>query len=93
MNSGGLGTFLKRAEAFSGPRMRPTPVLRWPPAGGCFASLDGMSAEIALGRAMAVFAHPFLAWGVLSARGRLCLTGAYLAAGYVAVLATLLLAG
>ena len=52
-----------------------------------------MSAEIALGRAMAVFAHPFLAWDVLSARGRLCLTGAYLAAGYVAVLATLLLAG
>ena len=52
-----------------------------------------MSAEIALGRAAAVFAHPFLAWEVLSSRGRLCLTGAYLAAGYVAVLVTLLLAG
>jgi hypothetical protein len=52
-----------------------------------------MSAEIALGRAMAVVAHPFLAWDLLSARGRICLTGAYLAAGYVAVLSTLLLVG
>jgi hypothetical protein len=52
-----------------------------------------MSAEIALGRAMAVFAHPLLAWGVLSARGRLCLTSAYAAAGYAVVLTALLLAG
>jgi hypothetical protein len=37
--------------------------------------------------------HPFLAWDLLSARGRICLTGAYLAAGYVAVLSTLLLVG
>jgi hypothetical protein len=52
-----------------------------------------MSAAIAVGRAMAVVAHPFLAWDVLSTRGRLCLTGAYLTAGYVTVLATLILAG
>jgi hypothetical protein len=52
-----------------------------------------MSAEIALGRAMAVVAHPFLAWDLLSVRGRFGLIAAYLAAGYVTVLATLLLAG
>jgi hypothetical protein len=69
------------------------PAIRGPSPGVCFASLQGVSAEIALGRAAAVFAHPFLAWEVLSTRGRLCLTGAYLAAGYVAVLVTLLLAG
>jgi hypothetical protein len=51
-----------------------------------------MSAEIVLGRALAAFAHPQLAWRVLSTRGRMCLTGAYLLASYVAVLATLLLA-
>ena len=50
-----------------------------------------MSAEIVLGRALAAFAHPQLAWRVLSRRGRVCLTGAYLVAGYVAVLAALLL--
>lgn len=73
--------------------MRPTPPSVGRPAGGCFASVFSMSAEIALGRAMAVVAHPFLAWDLLSARGRICLTGAYLAAGYVAVLSTLLLVG
>jgi hypothetical protein len=52
-----------------------------------------MSAEIALGRAMAVFAHPFLAWRLLSARSRVCLAGAYLAVGYVTVLAALLVFG
>ena len=51
-----------------------------------------MSAEIVLGRALAVFAHPQLAWRVLSNRGRLCLTAAYLVVSYAAVLATLLLA-
>jgi hypothetical protein len=51
-----------------------------------------MSAEICLGRALAAFAHPQLAWRVLSTRGRMCLTGAYLLAGYVTVLTTLLLA-
>ena len=69
------------------------PAIRWLPSGECFASLYRMSAELVLGRAMAVFVHPFLAWDVLSARGRCYLAGAYLAAGYVAVLATLLLAG
>ena len=64
-----------------------------PPPGGCFASVRNMSAEIALGRAMAVFAHPFLAWKLLSAGSRVCLAGGYLAAGYVTVLATLLLFG
>lgn len=73
--------------------MQGPPTFCRPSVGGCFANLCGMSAEIALGRAMAVFAHPLLAWDVLSGRGRLCLTGAYLAAGYVTVLTALLLAG
>ena len=51
-----------------------------------------MTAEIALGRALAAVVHPQLAWRVLSTRGRLCLTSAYLLASYIAVLATLLLA-
>ena len=51
-----------------------------------------MSAEALLGRGLAVIAHPLLAWRVLSQRGRICLAGAYLAVGYVAVLTTLLLA-
>jgi len=51
-----------------------------------------MSAEIAIGRGLAALAHPQLAWRVLSIRGRMCLTGAYLVASYFAVLAALLLA-
>ena len=58
-----------------------------------FCQTAGMSADIALGRALAAFAHPQLAWRILSRRGRICLTGAYLLASYVAVLTTLLLAG
>jgi hypothetical protein len=50
-----------------------------------------VSAEIAVGRALATFAHPQLAWRLLSTRGRVCLTGAYVGAGYVAVLTALLL--
>jgi hypothetical protein len=52
-----------------------------------------MSAEIALGQALAEFAHPVLAWRVLSPRGRVRLATIYFAAGYAAVLTTLLLAG
>lgn len=59
--------------------------------GGGLAKMATMPAEIVLGRALAVFAHPQLAWRVLSNRGRACLTGAYLVVSYVAVLATLLL--
>jgi len=51
-----------------------------------------MSSEVLLGRSLAVIAHPFLAWRVISQRGRLYLAGAYLVAAYVAVLMTLLLA-
>ena len=50
-----------------------------------------MSPEILLGRAMAVVAHPQLAWRMLSTRGRVCLAGAYVAAGYLAMLTALLL--
>ena len=52
-----------------------------------------MSAEVAVGRALAAFAHPLLAWRILSPRGRVGLAGAYMAAGYVTVLTALLLAG
>lgn len=52
-----------------------------------------MSAEIALGQALAEFAHPVLAWRVLPARGRVRLGAIYFAAGYVAVLTALLLVG
>jgi hypothetical protein len=50
-----------------------------------------MSPEIRLGRALAVIAHPQLAWRLLSTRGRFCLAGAYVAAGYLTVLTGLLL--
>ena len=50
-----------------------------------------MSPEIRLGRALAVVAHPQLAWRMLSTRGRFWLAGAYVAAGYLTVLTALLL--
>jgi hypothetical protein len=55
--------------------------------------MDGMSLEVVLGRALAAFAHPLLAWRMLSPRGRVGLAGAYMAAGYVTVLTALLLVG
>jgi len=51
-----------------------------------------MSAEVLLGRSLAVIAHPLLAWRVLSQRGRIYLAGAYFVVAYAAVLTTLLLA-
>ena len=52
-----------------------------------------MSPEIAVGRALAVFAHPVLAWRILSPAGRAGLTASYVMAGYVGVLSALLLFG
>jgi hypothetical protein len=47
--------------------------------------------EIALGRSMAVCAHPVAAWRVLSGRGRFLLASFYGAVSYVSVLAALLI--
>jgi hypothetical protein len=49
-----------------------------------------MSLEIMIGRGLAMCAHPFLAWRVLSAGHRSLLVGAYFGASYVTVLVTLL---
>jgi hypothetical protein len=46
--------------------------------------------EIVMGRSLAVLFHPFLAWPVLSASGRVLLAGGYLLIAYVAVLVVLL---
>lgn len=50
-----------------------------------------MKLEVVIGRTLAYCAHPAAAWRVLSGRGRAVVVGAYAAAGYVAVLAALLL--
>jgi hypothetical protein len=52
-----------------------------------------MPLEIAIGRALAVFVHPGLAWRLLSPTGRLFVTGAYFVIGYVGVLAALVTFG
>jgi hypothetical protein len=46
--------------------------------------------EIVMGRSLAVLFHPFLAWRVLSAPGRVLLAGGYLLIAYLGVLALLL---
>jgi hypothetical protein len=46
--------------------------------------------EIVMGRSLAVLLHPFLAWRVLSAPGRVVLAGGYLLIAYVGVLLLLL---
>ena len=50
-----------------------------------------MKVEILIGRTLACCVHPAAAWRVVSARGRAAIVSAYAAAGYVAVLAALLL--
>ena len=52
-----------------------------------------MPPEIVIGRALAAFVHPGLAWRVLSPAGRLFVTGAYFVVGYAGMLAVLLLFG
>lgn len=52
-----------------------------------------MPLEIAIGRALAAFVHPGLAWRVLSPAGRLFVTGAYFVIGYGGVLAALVIFG
>jgi hypothetical protein len=47
--------------------------------------------EVFLGRSAAFCLHPFAAWRRLPAAGRVLLVGAYFGAGYVAVLAALLI--
>ena len=54
------------------------------------ASLMSSAVEIVMGRSLAVFFHPFLAWRVLSAPGRVLLAGGYLLIAYVGVLSLLL---
>lgn len=47
--------------------------------------------EILAGRILAFCAHPFAAWRVLPPSGRALIVSGYLAAGYVTVLAALLI--
>ena len=49
-----------------------------------------MSLERTIGRALALGAHPVLAWRVLPARGRLAIVAGYFGAAYVGVLTALL---
>jgi hypothetical protein len=46
--------------------------------------------EIVMGRSLAVFVHPFLAWRVLSKPGRILLTVGYVLIAYIGVLSLLL---
>jgi len=48
--------------------------------------------DVAIGRALAWCAHPYLSWGRLPASGRVVLVAAYVSAGYVTVLTLLLIA-
>jgi hypothetical protein len=86
-------TFLRRQPAFPGVGSCDRGVSGRPPGGAGLAQMEGMSLEVVLGRALAAFAHPLLAWRMLSPRGRVGLAGAYMAAGYVTVLTALLLVG
>ncbi len=52
-----------------------------------------MAPEVFLGRALAVCAHPVLAWPVLSCRSRAALVTAYFVGGYAAALGALLVIG
>jgi hypothetical protein len=49
-----------------------------------------MEWELLLGRSLAFCAHPAAAWRVLSRPGRMAVLGAYFTAGYLSVLAVLL---
>jgi hypothetical protein len=49
-----------------------------------------MNWELLLGRSLACCAHPAAAWRILSRPRRALVVGAYFAAGYVAVLVSLL---
>jgi hypothetical protein len=51
-----------------------------------------MSVELLIGRGLAFCVHPTAAWRVTSARGRAFVLAAYAGAGYLGVLAALLLA-
>jgi hypothetical protein len=50
-----------------------------------------MEIEMTIGRLLAVCAHPMLAWRRLSVSARIVVCGGYAAAGYLTVLALLLL--
>jgi hypothetical protein len=52
-----------------------------------------MPLDIAIGRALAVFTHPRLAWRGLSPADRILLAGAYFGASYVAALTVLFIFG
>jgi hypothetical protein len=49
-----------------------------------------MSLEIMIGRGLAICAHPFLAWRLLSPGHRSLLVGAYFGASYITILTALL---
>jgi hypothetical protein len=48
--------------------------------------------DVAIGRALAWCAHPYLSWRRLPASGRVLLVAAYVSASYVTVLTLLLVA-
>jgi hypothetical protein len=50
-----------------------------------------MSVDLLIGRGLAFCVHPAAAWRVASARGRAFVVAAYAGAGYLSVLAVLLL--
>lgn len=49
------------------------------------------AAEIAIGRMLAIWAHPFIAWRVLSPSGRLIVCSGYAPAAYLVALIVLLI--
>jgi hypothetical protein len=58
--------------------------------GTAFAQLDGMSADIVIGRTLACCVHPAAAWRRLSAAGKALIVGTYFVVGYLGVLVLLL---
>lgn len=59
------------------------------PGGGFAFRGPLMSLEVAIGRAVAYCCHPAAAWQLLSGRSRAFIVAAYVAAGYLTVLAAL----
>ena len=76
-----------RADVFhsSGPFARPF-------AGIEVAEVIDVPFDLAIGRALAWCAHPYLSWRRLTVPGRVMLVAAYVSASYVTVLTLLLIA-
>jgi hypothetical protein len=56
------------------------------------AQVIAVPIDVAIGRALAWCAHPYLSWRRLPASGRVLLVAAYVSASYVTVLTLLLIA-